>query len=76
MADIGIYLNWAYNKEHVPEIERFNSTIKKRIWYAQPAMPLKRISKWMISRIFASTIFVLMISSVKTWRRTAQQKIA
>ena len=31
MADLGIYLNCAFKKEHVPEIDIFKRTVKDRV---------------------------------------------
>ena len=44
IADLGINLNFASKKEHVPEIERFIQTIKKRIRSAKSTMLLKLIT--------------------------------
>ena len=40
--DIGISLNCASKKEHVPDIERFNRTVKKRARSSQSAMTFKK----------------------------------
>ena len=31
MSDLGIFLNCAYKKEHFPDIEQFNQTVKERV---------------------------------------------
>ena len=61
MTDLGMNLNCASKKEHVPGIERFILTFKERVRSARATMPLKRISKLMIVNIFASTIFWLNV---------------
>ena len=61
MADIGISLNFASKKEHVPKIDQFNRNSKERVRYARAAMHFKRISKLMIIHIVATAIFWLNI---------------
>ena len=48
MTALGINLNCASKKEHVPDIERYIRTVKERVRSAQANIPLKRISKLMI----------------------------
>ena len=48
IVDLGIYLNCASKKEHVPDIERCNRIFKKLVQYAQAAIPFNLISKLMI----------------------------
>ena len=57
MADLGIYLNFASKKEHVPNIEGFNSTIKERVRYARSAIPFKATPKLMIIHLVSAAIF-------------------
>ena len=57
MADLGISPNFASKKEHVPETERFNQTIKERVRSDRSYMPLKRIYKLIIVHIFSTAIF-------------------
>ena len=45
MADLGISFNCVSKKEYVPDIERFNHTIKDPIRYYQSAIPFRWISK-------------------------------
>ena len=59
MADLGILLKCKYKKERVPDIEKFNQTVKERVQYTQSAMPFKLIYKLMIVHIVASAIFCL-----------------
>ena len=59
MTYLGINLNYAYKKEHVPEIDRFIWTVKERVKSAQATMSFKRISKFMIVHLVASAIFGL-----------------
>ena len=57
MADLFISLNCVSKKEHVPEIEQFNQTVKERVRSAWAYMPFKQISKLMIVHIVATAIF-------------------
>ena len=57
MNALGINLNCASKKEHVPEIERFIRTVKDSVRSARATMPFKRISKLMIVHLVASAIF-------------------
>ena len=57
MTALGINLNCASKKEHVPEIERFIGTVKERARSARSTIPFKRISKIMIVHLVASAIF-------------------
>ena len=41
MADLRISLNCASKKEHIPDIERFDQTVKGRVQSAQEAMHFK-----------------------------------
>ena len=59
ISDLGISLNCASDKEHVPDIEQSNRTIKKQVWYSLSAMPFKVISKSMIVHLVATAIFWL-----------------
>ena len=63
MADIGIFLNCASKKEHVPEIEIFNLTTKERVQSSRAVMPFKKISTLMIVHIVTADIFWVNISS-------------
>jgi len=42
LADVGISLNVASRKEHVPEVERYIRTIKKRVWTIAVSLPFKK----------------------------------
>ena len=57
MTALGINLNCASKKEHVPEIERFIRTVKERVRSARATMPFKQISNLMKVHIVASAIF-------------------
>ena len=57
MTALGINLNCASKKEHVPEIERFIRTVTERVRSTQATMPSKRISKLMIVHLVASSVF-------------------
>ena len=57
MTTLGIKLNCASKEEHVPEIKRFIRTVKERVRSARAIIPFKRISKFMIVHLVASTIF-------------------
>ena len=59
MSDLGIFLNCAYKKEHFPDIEQFNQTVKERVQSAGSSMPFKNIYKLMIVHIVISAIFWL-----------------
>ena len=59
MTNLGINLNCASKKEHVPEIESFIQTVKERVRSAQATIPFKRIYKLMIVHLVASAIFWL-----------------
>ena len=59
MISLGLNLNRASKKEHVPEIDRFIQTAKERVISAQATMPLKQIYNLMIVHIFASDIFCI-----------------
>ena len=59
MAALGIKLDCASKKVHVPEIERFIRTVKERIRSARTTMPFKRISKLVIVHLVDSAIFWL-----------------
>ena len=58
MTALGINLNCASKKEHVPEIERFIRTVKERVRSARSTMLFKRISKLMIVHLVASGIIL------------------
>ena len=76
MADLGILLKCKYKKERVPDIEKFNRTVKERVQYTQSAMPFKLIYKLMIVHIVASAIFLFkFFSSLKYCLRTVQNKM-
>ena len=62
MTSLGINLNCASKKEHVPEIERFIRIVKERIRSARATMPFKRVSKIMIVHLVASAILGSMLS--------------
>ena len=57
MNALGINLNCAHKKEHVPEIERFIWTVKERVRSARATMPFKWISNLMIVHLVASVVF-------------------
>ena len=57
MADIGIYLNCASKKEHIPDIELLNWKVKERVRSSQVAMNFNLISKVMIVNLVATAIF-------------------
>ena len=59
MSALGINLNFASKKEHVPEIDRFIRTVKERVRSAQSTIPFKRISKLVIVHLVDSAIFCL-----------------
>ena len=59
MDDLGISLNWASKKEHVPNIEWLNRTAKGHVQSSWEDMSFKRISKWMIMNIVPTDIFWL-----------------
>ena len=58
MDDIGISLNCASKKEHVPDIEQFNRTTRERVRSSWAAMHFKRIYKLMIVYLLATAIFL------------------
>ena len=75
MSDLGISLNRAYNKEHIPEIEQIDRTVKERTRSSRSSMNFKRIFKSMIFHIVSSAIFLdKLFSFVKTWHRTVHHK--
>ena len=57
MTTLGIKLNYASKKEHVPEIESFIWTVKARVRSTQATMPFKRIPKLIIVHLVVSAIF-------------------
>ena len=57
MNALGINLNFASKKEHVPEIERFVRTVKERVRSARATMLFKQISKLIIRHLVVSAIF-------------------
>ena len=59
MAYIGISINCAPNKEHVPDIEQFGRTVKESVQCSQALMTFKLVSKSMMVHIFATTMFWL-----------------
>ena len=54
---LGINLNIASKKEHVPEIEWSNRVVKERVRSSRATMSFQRIYKLMIIHIFATEIF-------------------
>ena len=44
-------LNTTSRNEHVPDIERFNRTIKERIRAIRASMPFEKIPKWLVYAI-------------------------
>ena len=59
MTALGINLNCASKNEHVPEIDCFIQTFKKRIRSARATTPLKRISNLTKVHLVASATFCL-----------------
>ena len=58
IADIGISLNCASKKEHVPDIEWLKRTVKENIQCSGSAMLFKWIYKLIIVYIFAFAIIL------------------
>ena len=59
MTALGINLNCASKKEHVPEIERFIWAVKERVRSSRSTVLFKLISKLVIVHLVASAIFWL-----------------
>ena len=59
MANLGTSLGFKSDKEHIPEIERFNLTIKERVQSERSATPFKKKSILMIFHSVATAIFWL-----------------
>ena len=59
MTAIGINLNCASKREHVPEIENFIRNLKEHVRSARVITPFNRISKLMIVHLVASAVFCL-----------------
>ena len=57
LDDIGVSLNCASKKESIPEIYKFNCTVKERTQYELADMLFKLIYKLMIVNLVASAIF-------------------
>jgi len=59
LADMGISLNVASRKEHVPEVERFIRTVKKRVWSIAVSLPFKEYPRRLIAETVYNVVFWL-----------------
>ena len=67
MTSLGVNLNCASKKEHVPVIESFIWNIKEIVRSVQSVMPFKRVSKLVIVHLVTSAIFLdQFISPINT----------
>jgi len=59
LAAMGVELNTASNDEHVPEIERYNRTVKERVRGIYNTLPFKRMPGRMVIEMVSSSVFWL-----------------